>query len=436
MDLKVDINVSVDSAIRETERYYREQIFSSGCSSLVPIYRIGDHTNKVETLLQQLQGSPYIQKDVVFSERVIETLLDVNLYRYEHWHFFFQGDMKGEIQQFIEEQCQELASFTQVVHQNFGDSQPRWSELQSNVDALLRDFPVMAGMPLDDLLQQVSRIVRDIKLHHSVESYLEVFHQPSWQKKLKYNYPSLLCMVATANKLGWNQLQMKPLVMLGILKDVGYARLNEQIADFEVLHPLVSHKLISECNELAQKEESVPNEVVDAILVHHEFTDGSGPLGRMRHPQVMKLLGENMPQIAQISGLCDLFFGFLKDYSPGVAFSITNGFVLGQGKVEPRYSPRIIGAFSEVVKEGAYNTREVQPDEADKLVTSIINLLKDPMVRKNAFDVIHSKTGSWYERITLALNIVRNIARRQPEHIGEEHLINILQLPVEFGLNY
>lgn len=436
MDLKVDIEVSVNSAIRETERYYREQIFSSGCSSLVPIYRIGDHTNKVETLLQQLQGSPYIQKDVVFSGRVIETLLDVNLYKYENWHFFFQGDMQGEIQQFIEEQCQELTSFTEVVQQNFDNATPRWSALQDNVNILLQNFPVMSGLPLDGLMQQVQKIVRDIRLHHSIESYLEVFHQPSWQEKIKYHQPALLCMVAVANKLGWNQLQLKSLVMLGVLKDLGYARLNEQIADFEVLHPLVSYKLITECNQMADADEKVPPDVLDGILMHHEFTDGSGPLGRMRHPHVMKLLGDNMPQIAQISGLCDLFFGFLKDYSPGVAFSITCGFVLGQGKVEPRYSPRIIGAFSEVIKEGAYSTRDIHPEEADKLVNGIINLLRDPQVRKNASDVIQSKTSSWYERITLALNIVRNIARRQPEHMGEESLISILQLPVEFGLNY
>ena len=436
MDNKFDIEVSVDSAIKETERYYREQIFSSGCSSLVPIYRIGDHSNKVETLLQQLKGSPYIQKDIIFSEKVISTLLDVSLYRYEEWHFFFQGDMQGEIQQFIDEQCQELSSLTQVVKQDFSSDQPKWSTLDNDVNLLMKDFPVMASLPLIEIHQQIVKIIREIKFHHSIESYLNIFHQPIWLNKVKFNQPSLICMVAIANKLEWSYERIKMLVTFGCLKDVGYARLNEQIADFEVLHPLVSHKLVIECNAISNEEEKVSQEILDAILMHHEFIDGSGPLARMRHPLVMNFLEKNMPEFAQISGLCDLYFGFLKDYSPGVAFSITRGFVLGQGDVQPRYSPLIIDAFSDILKEGAYNTNEIHPDEASKLITSIVNLLREPSVRKNTSDVIHSKTDSWYERITLALNIVRNIARRQPEHIGEEQLINILQLPVEFGLNY
>lgn len=436
MDKNFDIDESVNSAIRETERYYREQIFSSGCSSLVPIYRIGDHINKVETLVQQLQGSPYIQKDLVFSEKIVATLLDVNLYRFNNWHFFFQGDIQIDIQQFIEEQCVELASFAQVVQQDFSQTQPKWSTLQNDVDLLTKDFPVMASIPVREVLEQTFKLIREINFHHSVESYLEVFHQPAWEEKVKFNQSSLLCMVAIANKLHWNEEQLKALVTLGFLKDVGYARLNEQISDFEVLHPLVSHKLLVDCNDMSSTAEKITDDVLNSVLLHHEFIDGSGPLSRMRHPLVTKLMSKDMPLIAQISGLCDLYFGFLKDYSPGIAFSITCGFVLGQGEVKPRYSPQVIAAFSDTLKDSAYNSQDIDPEEANKLISAIINLLREPCVRKNTADFIHSKTTSWYERITLALNIVRNIARRQPDQIGEQQLINILQLPVEFGLNY
>lgn len=436
MDVKFDIDVSVDSAIRETERYYREQIFSSGCSSLVPIYRIGDHTKKVEILLQQLKGSPYIQKDVTFSEKVITSLLDVNLFKYEGWHFFFQGDMQGEIQQFIEEQCQQISSINQVVHQELAQEQPKWSNLQQTVDQLLEDFPILSCINTQEILTQVCEVIKDIQLHNSLESYLEIFHQPEWEKKIMSNHGSLLAMAALANKLNWTGREFKSLVMLGFLKDVGYARLNEQIANFEVLHPLVSHKLILECNELAELELKVPVEISQAILMHHEFSDASGPLARMRHPMVTKLLGENMPKIAQVSGLCDLYFGFMKDYSPGIAFSITCGFVMGQGELQSRYSPEIIDAFSAVLREGACDRTEISDDDANKLIVTILNLLKNNTVRKNAYGVIQNKTSSWYERITLALNIVRNIAARQPDQLGDEGLIGVLHLPKEFGLSY
>lgn len=436
MDVKFDIDVSVDSAIRETERYYREQIFSSGCSSLVPIYRIGDNTKKVELLLQQLNGSPYIQKDVTFSEKVIASLLDVNLFKYEAWHFFFQGDMQGEIQQFIDEQCQQISSIGQVVHQNLPSEQPKWSNLQQTVEQLFDDFPVLSSIDVGEILPRLYEVIEGIKFHNSLESYLEIFHQSEWEKKIKSNYGSLLTMAALANQLNWREQEFKSLVILGFLKDVGYARLNEQIANFEVLHPLVSHKLITECNELADVELRVPAEILQAILMHHEFSDASGPLARMRHPMVMKLLGENMPKIAQVSGLCDLYFGFMKDYSPGIAFSITCGFVLGQGEVQSRYSPEIVSAFSSILRDGSCNKTEIPNDEANRLIVTILNLLKDNNVRKNAYEMIQNKTSSWYERITLALNIVRNIARRQPDQLGDEGLISVLQMPKEFGLNY
>ncbi|MEJ2681303.1 MAG: hypothetical protein P8176_15960, partial [Gammaproteobacteria bacterium] len=335
-------------------------------------------------------------------------------------------------------ECEKTPSFSHIAKYESNDQTPSstWRTLQNDVDLITQDYPFMSTIPISELLRQIQTIIRYLNMHQSVESYLDFFHNADWHKKVKLNQSSMLCMVAISNKLGWNTSQIKTLIMLGLLKDVGYTRLNEHIENFEVLHPLVSHKLILECNKLADKDESIPPIVTDAILMHHEFTDGSGPLGRMRHPHVTQLLGARMPEIAQLSGICDLFFGFLNDYSPGVAFSITCGFVLGQGRVDPRYTPRIIKAFSEVVQEGAYRINEIQPDEASQLITDIINVLHDPDVRHNANKMINTKTSSWYERITLALNIVRNIARFQPKQIGENQLVNILQLPIEFGLNY
>lgn len=436
MGKSINIDASVDSAIQSTERYYREQIFSSGCSSLVPIYRIVNHTNRVDMLVQQLNGSPYIQKNIEFSEKVIETLLDVDLYKHEEWHFFFQGDMSAEMQAFVEEHCQQVTLISQVAQHDYSGEQPKWARVNEQLETLVETYPIIANLDLSNILEHLSRILSRIKFHNSLESLLDLLYQPEWAHKIKLDQSVLICMLAVARQLGWADEKTQSLITLGLLKDLGYTRLNEQIDNFEILHPVITHKLIGECNALAGDELCIADDIAAAVLVHHEFTDSSGPLARMKHPLVTRLINESIPEIAQISGMCDLYFGFLKDYSPGVAFAITCGFVLGQGDVKARYNPDIINAFSAVIKQASCEKFEIADDEANALITSILNLLKDKKVRANIAGMIENKTSSWYDRITLALNVVRNIARLQPKHLGEESLVNILHLPEEFGLNY
>ncbi|MFT7559892.1 MAG: HD-GYP domain-containing protein (c-di-GMP phosphodiesterase class II) [Flavobacteriales bacterium] len=433
----IDLDASVSSAIQETERYYREQIFSSGCSSLVPIYRVGNNVQSPDGLLKQLQGSPYIQKNIEFAEKVIETLLDVDIYCFKDWHFFFKGTMQAEIADFIEKHCVQVESFSRVVKPEISSEKPKWSKIDEGLSLLMTRYPVLTSLDCNALVQQVASIVEGINFEDGIESYLDIFHKPKWSQKLVHNQSSLLCMVATANALKWDAGKVKTLVMLGVLKDIGYSRLNEHIADFEVMHPLVSLKLLTECNETTTNEDKLlSQDLLDAVLMHHEFGDGSGPLARMRHPLVRKLLGEKMPLTSQISGLCDLYFGFLEKYSPGVAFSITCGFVLGQGDLQPRYDVEVITAFMSALKTGSYGQVKIPDEEAEALVKSILNVLKEPDLRKKATAMILGKSNSWYERITLALNIVRNIAKNQPNQMGEASLVSALYLPQEFGLNY
>ena len=79
---KIDINASVSSAIQATERAYREKLFASGCTCVLPIYRIADNVASVEALQEQLEASPYIQKGVRFTEAVTSALIDMKLYAY------------------------------------------------------------------------------------------------------------------------------------------------------------------------------------------------------------------------------------------------------------------------------------------------------------------------------------------------------------------
>lgn len=436
-DRLTELDASVKSAIKETERYYREQIFSSGCSSLVPIFRICATIRTGDELVRQLEGSPYIQSYVEFSERVIENLLEVDVYRYDRHHFFVNGALNPELTHFIDEKCTQVESFSAVTKVASPSDLKDWGDLNKKLNILILKYPVLNSLDCQSIVKNITHIVDTINFEDSVESYLNIFTQSELGKKFTLNQSVLLCMVAMGQALYWSAEQMRELVMLGFLKDIGYARLNEQIDDFEVMHPLISHKILQESNALVSDDSLVLSQpLLNAVLLHHEFADNSGPLARMRHPIVTAVLAAEMPAMAQISGICDLYFGFLEKYSPGVAYAITCGFVLGQGDLPPRYDPRIIEAFMTVLQAGSCGHLEMRDEEAETLISSILDVLKDPLVKSKATGVILNKSNSWYERITLALNIVRNIALRQPTHMCENSLVGALYLPLEFGLNY
>ena len=432
----LDIEAAVDTVIEQTERYYREMIFSTGCSSIVAIYRITDHTTTAEALIKQLNGSPYIQKDIPFSERVVQALMDVDLYVFDGKHMFLQGDIEGEIAEFVDK-CQKIASFDQVVCPTTKESDAKDFLLDAPADELIAKYPVLSHLDLTSVLAQIDQLSNELDFESAIDGYLQIFQNQDWVSKHELNRSSLICMVSIANRLELDQQQIKELITLGVLKDIGYARLQEHIQNFEVMHPLVSHKIVSDANHSQiDGDNLISQNLLDAILLHHEFADGSGPLARMKHPSVIPIIKTGIPVIAQISGICDLYLGFFEKYAPAQAFAITCGFVLGHGDVPPRYSPTVIKAFASDFKAASYHWGAEEKDASVNLIKIILGTLKAVKLQEKATTTICAKAKSEYDRITLALNLVRNIAHTNPTHIGEMSLINALHLPQEFGLNY
>ncbi|TVZ41199.1 hypothetical protein P886_0541 [Alteromonadaceae bacterium 2753L.S.0a.02] len=428
---------SIEKSIQATERYYREQIFSSGCSSMVPIYRINAYGTSAEALKQQLNGSPYIQKNVDFSRRVIEALLDVDLYKYQNAHFFFHGDVPKAMESFIELECTKISCISEIIKSETWDRQPDWCNFERNTPELIAKYPVLENLDLNKISKQIFSLVKQVELPETAKLYLAVYTQSEeWKQKFIQNQCSLYFMMEIANQLHLSEHQKKELAILGLIKDVGYTRLSEQISNFEVMHPLISHKLFSEIEYPESEDNLFTEDFISTLALHHEFIDGSGPLGRMRHPLVMKRIEAGIPRISQISGISDLYFGFLSDYSPTLAFSITCGFVLGQGNVRPRYDADVVKVFSSIFGSGNFSSMDVPVDEASNLLEKILGLLNDRSVRDKADHMIKGKSETWYERITLALNIVRNIAFHQPRQLCDRSLMDVLNLPVEFGLRY
>jgi len=429
---------SVKGAIEATERYYREQIFSSGCSSMVPIYRIGTHIKTPGELLKQLQGSPYIQSNVSFTPKVIETLLEIDLYKHKNSHFFFSGSVDGELDEFIQQECEQVASFANIAQpeQEPETEQADWRNLELQLSKLMQRYPVLEELDVDSLVATVSYIIDQIKFDDVIVSYLDILSESKWADKLMLNHGAILFMVAMARSLNWNEQALKQLVCLGLLKDLGYARLSDEVTDLDIMHPLVGYEMLLEARSAATEQTILTQQLLNAVLVHHEFKDGSGPLARMKHPLVCKVLADEMPQIAQISGLCDLYLGLLGHYSAGIAFAVTCGFVLGQGDLAPRYDTEIIHAFIATFEAGSYISASISEPEANDITSSVLAAFKDKTLKRNVSQIVHSKSDSHYGRITLALNIVRNIAKAQPAQMCEGALVNALRLPLEFGINY
>ncbi|SMF28951.1 hypothetical protein SAMN02745866_01866 [Alteromonadaceae bacterium Bs31] len=432
---KFDENVK--KSINSTERYYREQIFSSGCSSIVPIYRLNSYSSSVEALIQQLNGSPYIQKDIDFSKRVIEALLDVDLYKYQDSHFFFHGDIPTGMESFIELECVRVNSISDIVKSETWDDQPDWCNFEKDIPSLISRYPVLENLDLNSISKQIFSMISSVNLPEAAKLHLAVYTQSEeWKDKFIQNQCALYFMMEIANQLNLSEKEKTDLAVLGIIKDVGYTRLSEQISNFEVMHPLVTHQLFNELDKEKDTSNLFCPDFLSSIVVHHEFIDGSGPLARMRHPLVMQQIENGIPKVAQISGISDLYFGFLSDYSPTLAFSITCGFVLGQGNVKPRYREDVIKVFSSIFGEGDFRSMDIPSDEANQLLEKILGLLNDKSIRDKASLMIKSKSDTWYERITLAMNIVRNIAFHQPRQLCDRSLVDVLNLPMEFGLRY
>jgi hypothetical protein len=436
MDTRVNLDNSIDQALQQTERYYREQIFSSGCSSMVPIYRIHDGTRTVESLESQLNGSPYIQKQVSFSEKIISTLLDVSLYRYKDFHFFFNGDVHADLQGFIESECKAISTISNLVAVEHTQESIQWKDYLVDLDPVRHQYPVLDKLDLEWATQTISNFLSKLELPPSVESHLNILCNGSYGRQMSVNRASMYTMLLMGKSLNWPEPVLAELILIGFLKDIGYTRMDEGLVDFEIMHPLISHKLLDDAILACEDETEISSEVLNSVLVHHEFCDSTGPLARMRHPSVTQVLNGSMPASAQVSGICDLYFGFLAHYSEGLSYAITLGFVVGQGDVPHRYDPIVVESFESVLRQASFDVADISQSEAQSILTEIVGLFASQAVRNNTLNIVMKRSETWIDRIALAMNIVRNIANRDPSHLNETSFVELLNLPVEFGLNY
>lgn len=127
-------------------------------------------------------------------------------------------------------------------------------------------------------------------------------------------YQHLLSTTLTAAWLaiasGMSRLQLRVAATTGLLHDLGMLHLAPQLLEYKsgidrVLHrQLVSHPLVS--SALIERHKEYPREVVQAVMEHHEFLDGSG------YPR--NLRGEMISPVGRLMALTELVTGA---FAPG-----------------------------------------------------------------------------------------------------------------------
>ncbi len=86
------------------------------------------------------------------------------------------------------------------------------------------------------------------------------------------------CWLAAAS--GMSRLQLRIAATAGLLHDIGMLHLDPRLLEYKVgidrgqHRQLVSHPMVS--SALIERHKEYPREVVQAVLEHHEFLDGSG----------------------------------------------------------------------------------------------------------------------------------------------------------------
>lgn len=134
-----------------------------------------------------------------------------------------------------------------------------------------------------------------------------------------------------------------------VLHDVGKLKISKNIygrahtlqvveARFMRTHAKLGAEMLSACE--------YPDDVIDAVLHHHESYDGSG------YPS--NLSGEEIPYVSRIIKVCDAFAAFVSDrpYRRGYNLNDSLSMIIEDNK---DYDVRLLTEFIGMTKEEAFN---------------------------------------------------------------------------------
>lgn len=123
--------------------------------------------------------------------------------------------------------------------------------------------------------------------------------------------------VAVAREMGLTDSECHDIAVAGLLHDIGKIKLNTYVYDREktfVIDEMRYVRLHSSLGYAILKDRGYSDEIIEAVLYHHENFDGSG------YPKNLK--GEQIPLSARILRVCDAFGALISNRPYREAFDI------------------------------------------------------------------------------------------------------------------
>lgn len=369
----------VESAFSQTEAGFREKIFSKSNSVLVPIWLISDLSkyNLTNTTFLENQ-SPYIDKGLEIPEKIIPTIIDKPLYFHKitNKYFFLKDELSVDFLQLLETNCSK-ASLSDIATNYSTDKKFDWTDTEAKIDEMAAKYDYLDPAEMQENMKLVENVIDQLTLSPNVLNYLDDFSHSDWSDKYDTNMASLMLAVSFAKTIpGFNKDDLKNLISMLVFKDIGYSRLSKEIQDYELLHPLVSYRIVNEANSKRVSANSLSSEVLDSILKQHEFIDGSGALASREHPLVINKEGKvTLPVYAQISGVCELFNHYYQQQkNAALAFVMLKGMCLPIGNTQGKYDTVLFNQF-----ESFYKNVLIQDEKSmiALMETSLNNIIKE-----------------------------------------------------------
>jgi putative nucleotidyltransferase with HDIG domain len=205
-----------------------------------------------------------------------------------------------------------------------------------------------AGEPLkfDDIVEAEYKILKAIK-HSSLREWLTAVgchHTDTYRHCLFVTGFA----VAFAQHLGMREDDQRRLVRAALLHDVGKAfiplaildkpgLLTEEEMDEIRKHPRLGYDALA-------AQESFPPEMLDVVLHHHEFLDGSG------YPDGLK--GDEISDIVRLTTIVDIYSALVEKRPHRLPFTHAKAFATME-RMEGKLDPHLLHAFRPVTL-GAY----------------------------------------------------------------------------------
>lgn len=156
--------------------------------------------------------------------------------------------------------------------------------------------------------------------------------------------------LAVAGELGEDEAFCRDITVAGLLHDIGKLWVTRYLEDtgeeatlavermkYVRMHPTHSRQVL--------EREGYPEQIAEAVYFHHENVDGSG------YPD--NLQGEEIPRMARILRICDVFCALTSDRSYRRAFDVQSAVEIMIDEAED-YDMQIFLAFQRVLHSDAF----------------------------------------------------------------------------------